>query len=94
MDKFSTIDHYIVESLKYATIHSKAEDGTPEVDYNDEKVRAEYTEKYMNVTRDRRLKAGKTLLRGLHFINNHAQELHMMPLLKLDPALLEQPLYH
>ena len=94
VDKFSTIDHYIVESLKYATIHSKAEDGTPEVDYNDEKVRAEYTEKYMNVTRDRRLKAGKTLLRGLHFINNHAQELHMMPLLKLDPALLEQPLYH
>ena len=48
----------------------------------------------MKDTRENRLKTGKTLLRGLHFINNHAQELHMMPLLKLDPALLEQPLYH
>jgi len=36
----------------------------------------------------------KTLLRGLQFINRNGQPLHMMPLLKLDPALLEQPLYH
>lgn len=34
------------------------------------------------------------LLKNAHFINNWGQPLQMMPLLKLDPALLEQPLYH
>ncbi len=34
------------------------------------------------------------LMSGLHFVNEQGQPLHMMPMLKLDPALLEQPLYH
>ena len=34
------------------------------------------------------------LLRGLHFTNPQGQPLKMMKPLKLDPALLEQPLYH
>lgn len=34
------------------------------------------------------------LLEGLNFINRRGQPLHMMKALKLDPALLEQPLYH
>ena len=34
------------------------------------------------------------LLRGLRFVNKHGQPLKMMKPLKLDPALLEQPLYH
>ena len=41
-----------------------------------------------------RLKIAKVLLRGLDFINWRGQPLHMMPRLELDPALLEQPLYH
>ena len=36
----------------------------------------------------------KTLLGGLYFVNKNGQPLHMMPKLELDPALLEQPLYH
>ena len=93
-DHFGTIDRYIIESLKYATIHAPEEDGTPKEDFADDEIRAKYIEKFMKTTRENRLKAGKPLLRGLRFINNHAQELKMMPLLKLDPALLEQPLYH
>ena len=34
------------------------------------------------------------LLRGLHFTTPQGQPLKMMKPLKLDPALLEQPLYH
>lgn len=34
------------------------------------------------------------LLRGLRFVNKQGQPLKMMRPLKLDPALLEQPLYH
>ena len=33
-------------------------------------------------------------MRGLRFINEDGQPLKMMTPLKLDPALLEQPLYH
>ena len=93
-DQFGTIAHYIIESLKYATIRAPEEEGTPKEDFTDDKVRSKYIEKFMMDTREKRLKAGKTLLRGLHFINSHAQELRMMPKLELDPELLEQPLYH
>jgi hypothetical protein len=41
-----------------------------------------------------RIKAGEVLLRGLRFVNHWGQPLQMMPKLQLDPALLDQPLYH
>ena len=34
------------------------------------------------------------LMRGLRFVNKNGAPLNFMPLLELDPALLEQPLYH
>ena len=50
-------------------------------------------EKHMQEHRELRLENTKILMRGLHFVNKNGQPLHMMPLLKLDPELLEQPLY-
>lgn len=41
-----------------------------------------------------RFKIASVLLHGLNFVNYHGQPLRMMTPLKLDPALLEQPLYH
>lgn len=41
-----------------------------------------------------RLNFARCLLQGLRFINRQGQPLRPMPLLKLDPALLERPLYH
>lgn len=41
-----------------------------------------------------RLHIAEYLLRGLRFVNKNGQPLRMMPRLQLDPALLEQPLYH
>jgi hypothetical protein len=44
--------------------------------------------------RDYRAYVGEIFLRGLHFVNHNGQPMRMMPKLELDPALLEQPLYH
>ena len=41
-----------------------------------------------------RIKVAKTLQIGLRFVNQNGQPLKMAPLLKPDPNLLEQPLYH
>lgn len=41
-----------------------------------------------------RMRTFEILLNGLNFVNRAGQPLHMMPKLELDPALLEQPLYH
>ena len=44
--------------------------------------------------RKNRLRATQLLLQGLYFVNKNGQPLQLMKPLKLDPALLEQPLYH
>lgn len=41
-----------------------------------------------------RLKLATRLMGQLYFINKNGQPLRMMPKLELDPALLDQPLYH
>lgn len=41
-----------------------------------------------------RLRIGKAMIDGLYFVNKRGQPLRMMPKLKLDPALLQEPLYH
>ena len=41
-----------------------------------------------------RLKLVRRLMGSLYFMNKNGQPLRMMPKLELDPALLDQPLYH
>ncbi len=41
-----------------------------------------------------RIRVAETLQKGLHFVNQREQPLQLMKKLELDPALLEQPLYH
>lgn len=41
-----------------------------------------------------RLEYARALMKGLRFVNREGQPLQMMTPLKLDPELLEQPLYH
>lgn len=41
-----------------------------------------------------RLRIANLLIKGLYFVNKRGQPLRMMPKLKLDPALLKEPLYH
>ena len=44
--------------------------------------------------RKNREKVTELLLKGFRFVNEQGQPLQFMKKLKLDPALLEQPLYH
>ncbi len=43
---------------------------------------------------ENRIANAKILLEGLRFVNKNGQPLRFMKRLELDPALLEQPLYH
>lgn len=50
-------------------------------------------DKLLEKYRKNRLEIGQTMMGTPRFVNEREQPLHMIPLLKLDPALLEQPLY-
>lgn len=97
IQKFSTLDSYIQTTWKIAW-QSQAEEMLAENETIDEKAFQKKTERFiserLSAFRENRLSVAKTLLQGLRFVNRNGQPLHMMPLLKLDPALLEQPLYH
>ena len=55
-----------------------------------EEILAELKEKHDKV----RLRLAKRLMGSLYFVNKNGQPLRMMPKLELDPALLDEPIYH
>ena len=59
-----------------------------------EKIKLDMANQNIDDYHKNRFRITKILLRGLHFLNSEGQPLQMMKPLKLDPALLEQPLYH
>ena len=93
---FSTIDHYVRESWRRNiynenTVHVSGEGASEEVA---ESVRNTMVQQKLEAYAENRIKIVKLLMRGLNFVNRKGQPLRPTPLLKLDPALLEQPLYH
>ncbi|MCI8829175.1 MAG: hypothetical protein HFE98_10135 [Ruminiclostridium sp.] len=92
---FDTIDHYIRDTWKKiykkatVTVNDQRVEETVELD-----VQSQLLENQIKSFQENRKKNSEILLRGLNFINRHSQPLHMMPKLELDPALLDQPLYH
>ena len=48
----------------------------------------------MQEVQKNRLSIAALLQKNPRFVNKNGQPLRMMPKLELDPALLEQPLYH
>ena len=93
---FTTMNYYMRESWKRnvrpgAEVHK---DGQTVQGLEAEQGFDQWLDDYMTGNDERRLEVAKTLLRGLRFVNKNGQPLQMMPKLKLDPALLEQPLYH
>lgn len=69
-----------------------------EKDHTPPEEREEKLLREMSIRREARRKnqrhVADILLQGLRFVNKQGQPLHMMKKLELDPALLEQPLYH
>ena len=92
---FTTVNHYIRET--WMKVFKKAE-----VSLNGERIDAEMEkdvqlkllDKQMLEFDETRFANAKILMRSLRFINKRRQPLHFMRKLELDPALLEQPLYH
>lgn len=92
---FSKIDYYMRETWKkvYQTA-GVTSNGQPVSEEFQEKARTALLDQRMAAHRQNREKNAEVLLRGLRFVNRNGQPLHMMPKLELDPALLEQPVYH
>lgn len=94
--QFTTMDHYIRDSW-YRNLQADMEivtDGAPPTPEMREQVIQGILEQYSDQLRENRLRIAKFLLNAPYFINKRGQPLRMMPKLELDPALLEQPLYH
>ncbi|MBD5117676.1 MAG: hypothetical protein HDT37_00900 [Clostridiales bacterium] len=97
LDGFTTIEHYILSAWKENVLprarvtRSGGEEASKE---EVEWAREQALRFNQHGLRENWHKIAKTLLRGLRFVNKNGQPLHMMPKLELDPALLEQPLYH
>ena len=96
IDGFTTLDHYMTETWKkvFREAEVSREDGERVQGELEQLVQEKFLENYMEGYRNHRLASAKILLEGLRFVNKNGQPLHMMPMLELDPALLEQPLYH
>ncbi|WP_251316377.1 hypothetical protein [Flintibacter muris] len=93
---FDTIDSYIRKTWRLAVARTEVwQDG---VLVEDEKVRDEVHEQmvdnYIQRVWESRRKMADVLMNDLRFVGKNGQPLHMMPLLKPSPELLEQPLYH
>ena len=87
---FDTMNHYIIETWKevFGTI-KLAVDGEEK-----DAQRQQMLESFLDDMYKNRVRIVKILMRGLNFINENGQPLRMMPKLELNPALLEQSVYH
>lgn len=60
----------------------------------EEKLQKQMLDHYMEQVDASRMNIADILMSDLRFVGKNGQPLRMMPLLKLDPALMVQPLYH
>lgn len=92
---FERMNHYIQESWKNVYEATEVSKNGQRVDEELEKaVQNKLLESKVQSFSENRLHHAKILMGNLRFVNRNGQPLHMMPKLELDPALLEQPLYH
>ena len=91
ISRFTTLNRFISRSWEslYRNTHNQ-KTGAP-LDQEEIERRIQDT---LSGLDSNRMHVSKLLMRGLRFINEDGQPLKMMTPLKLDPALLEQPLYH
>lgn len=95
--KMHTLDHLIAKS-RSRVLENKIGEKNSVILIKKGEHRTVSTEDLMEIYnetyRENRMKIMETLLNGLRFVNKDGQPLQLMKALKLDPALLEQPLYH
>lgn len=90
--QMTTLDRRMMETFQTAIhIDVTAGDGTLLDNQNTARAMAE---KRGEGARSNRYNITRALFQGLQFVGHSGQPLRFMDQLKLDPALLEQPLYH
>lgn len=89
--RFTCIDGYIMR--KYGRILEHRRDGKTGEPLEEEDIRQRCAAVIIP-EKEKRFNLACRLLAGLSFVNRQGQPLRMMKKLELDPALLEQPLYH
>lgn len=95
ISEFYTMNFYMEKTWKLVYQTAKiTQQGKPVDEKVEEKVQKQLLDNNMKETEKNRIKNLDVLMRGLRFINKDGQPLRMTPMLELDPALLEQPLYH
>jgi hypothetical protein len=80
------------EKLRYDI--QKSHEDTPLTDAEEEAIQVMSEGKIQSYKELNFLNGKLLMLRGLRFVNKNGRPLKMMKKLELDPALLEQPLYH
>ena len=92
---FTTINHYMKDTwMKVFREAEVSKDGERVDAEQEERVQDKLLSDYIAKYDKNRLRNVRILLEGLEFVNRNGQPLRMMPMLKLDPALLENPIYH
>lgn len=94
VSNMEVLNRYIRDSLETVASKQVTFDGKFLTDGDLEQARRDLVTQHMANLDINRLQIAKTLLSGLRFINKNGHPLRMMRKLQLDPALLEQPLYH
>ncbi len=88
LSRLTCLDGYIAESLR---LNLRSQEGDAAL--TEEEIDAQ-CDAYLQTVHDNRSGLVMRLLEGLRFYNQQGEPLRMMKKLVLDPALLEQPLYH
>lgn len=94
VEGFTKINKFIALSWK----NNVLSDATVSPDGNKRKLNEEEQEEILAELKEKhdkvRLRLAKRLMGSLYFVNKNGQPLRMMPKLELEPALLDEPIYH
>lgn len=91
IDHFTTINDFMIQTRR--RFFSKLRRSDNQLPMTEEEIQWRLDD-VINGANQRRYNLAMNLQRGLHFVNKNGQPLNFMKKLELDPALLEQPLYH
>ena len=92
LNGFTNLDRCIADACQNFIYHKMLKEGTTEEEA--EAIGKEQAQGFLERYHENRRYAVEVLMKGLRFVNSNGQPLRFMKKLELDPALLEQPLYH
>ena len=94
---FDVINHYIRDTwIKLydnlqITAYQEGVEVTPEIR---RQIQEQIMNRQLDAFRENRIKNAELMMEGFNFVNMVGRPLRLMPMLRLDPALLENEIYH